>query len=194
MQLRKPKTNKMEFNEKQLKLVEFVSMKHGTQTRKYTGERYVNHPVEVAKLVGMFEPTFVEVALCHDLYEDTTCDFDELHRALVSFGYDRRLAYSICTFVTGLTDIYTHNDFPYFNRKRRKELEAIRLGKCGYVVQTVKCADLVSNSISIVEFDEKFSKVYLSEKEFILSQFKNANPDILFMAEDVLRRAKGKIN
>lgn len=170
----------MNLTEQQNLLLDFVKLQHGEQKRKYTGEPYWNHLYAVASIVSDYEPhTFaVEIALCHDLFEDTQCTFTQLHNSLISFGYDRKDAYDICTCVNELTDVYTSEAHPYMNRKKRKAEEAKRLGTISALSQSVKYADLIDNTSSIVERDESFAKVYLSEKKDILSVMNKGNQDL----------------
>lgn len=159
---------KLELSPIQEQLFDFVKIKHGSQVRKYTGEPYTNHCLSVAEIVSEYGDYCVEVALCHDLFEDTTCNFSELYKRMITIGYGTRFSYSVCTYVTELTDKYIKEDYPYLNRKRRKELEAERLGGISFKAQTVKYADLIDNTGSIVEHDAGFAKVYLAEKRRIL--------------------------
>jgi len=152
-------------------LLEFVKKQHGEQKRKYTGEPYWTHPLEVATILhdnGLFN--MVELALCHDLYEDTKCNFDSLYKELLRLDYSNVNAYNICKQVQELTDVFTHEDYPYMNRLKRKQKEAKRLGNVSFKAQTVKYADLISNTKSIVENDPKFAVVYLKEKQEILNR------------------------
>lgn len=168
----------MELTERQSLLFDFVKLKHGDQKRKYTGEPYYTHLYSVAEIVSQYEDGLIEIALCHDLFEDTQCDFNELYKALVSFGYGRNEAYDICTCVKELTDVFTHTDYPYFNRKKRKILEAERLSKCSYKAQTVKLADIMDNSKSILEHDKSFGGVYLPERIHLLGVITNCNKEL----------------
>ena len=154
--------------DKQIQLFDFVKRKHADQTRKYTGDPYYTHLYNVAELVNLYTADCYEIALCHDLFEDTTCNFTELHKAMTEIGYSRNQAYDVCTYVTELTDVYTNKDYPYFNRTKRKQLEAVRLGKISAQSMNVKYADLIDNTASIVAHDTGFAKIYLKEKSDIL--------------------------
>ena len=168
----------MKLTEQQEALLEFVKKMHGDQKRKYTGEPYWMHPLAVAEIVSKYENGCIEVALCHDLYEDTGCDFSELYRAMVTIGYKLRFAYDVCTYVRELSDIYTRESYPHLNREKRKILEAGRLGGISPLAQSVKYADLIHNTESIVKEDPKFSETYLPEKEFILKLMTSGNPKL----------------
>lgn len=171
----------MILSERQNLLLDFVKLQHGEQKRKYTGEPYWNHLYSVAEIVADYEPnTFaIEIAFCHDLFEDTKCTFAQLHNNLIAFGYSRNVAYSICACVNELTDVFTSYAYPYMNRKKRKEEEAKRLGTISNISQSVKYADLIDNTRSIMERDKSFAKVYLSEKKDILLVMRSGNIDLL---------------
>jgi (p)ppGpp synthase/HD superfamily hydrolase len=58
------------------------------QKRKYTGEPYIVHPAEVAKIVASVPgstPDMVAAAWLHDVVEDTACTYTDIHMA---FGAD----------------------------------------------------------------------------------------------------------
>ncbi len=135
------------------KVVHFAAVKHRDQVRKYSGESYINHPIEVAKIVA--EVSCTEEMICaaylHDVIEDTDTDYDEIVR---EFGV------TIADHVNGLTDVSTKEDG---NRAARKKLDRDHLSKQDADVQTIKLADLISNTVDIVENDPKFAKVYLVE-------------------------------
>ena len=43
-------------------------------------------------------------------------------------------------------------------------------------MQTIKCADLISNTSSIVQHDPKFAALYLAEKRELLEVLREADP------------------
>jgi (p)ppGpp synthase/HD superfamily hydrolase len=84
------------------------------QVRKYTGEPYIVHPAEVAKIVASVPgatPDMVAAAWLHDVVEDTGCTFTDIHMA---FGID------IATLVGWLTDVSKPEDG---NRAVRKAID-----------------------------------------------------------------------
>jgi len=177
----------MKLDKKQTDLLEFVKLKHGNQVRKYTGEPYWTHPLAVAELAYRYCPAHlvIEISLCHDLFEDTDCDFDSLYKKLIEIGYNAGEAYGICTSTKELTDKFTKEDFPHLNREKRKQLEANRLGTTGWFTQSIKCADLIENSKSILENDPKFAVIYLIEKNWTVQKLVNAQPDLLKLAQQI---------
>ena len=57
-----------------------------------------------------------------------------------------------------------------------------RLGNAPGWVQTIKCADLISNTSSIVMHDPKFAAVYLEEKRLLLARLTYADQRLLALA------------
>jgi len=160
------------------KLIEFVTKSHDKQLRKYTHEPYVNHVIRVAELTSVVADisTFAyEIALCHDLIEDTHVTTTKLIQTLVKYEYDLVDALFISDHVIELTDYYTKSNFPFLTRKSRKDKEAIRLSCISDLSQTVKCLDISDNISDIVEHDAKFATTYLREKLNILNKFHCAN-------------------
>ena len=74
---------------RQQKLYEFVKEAHGDQLRKYTELPYITHLIAVAEKVLPYAnkyPLIWEVAICHDLFEDTEITYRDLYLNLVEFG------------------------------------------------------------------------------------------------------------
>jgi len=155
----------------QFRFLKFVQKQHGDQTRKYTGDPYWYHLLNVANLLYSDDKRHLVVTgLAHDLYEDTDTTPSQLYNAIISCGYGSAYAVLVHTQVTELTDVYTSKAFPNLNRAQRKELEATRLGYTSIAAQNVKLADMCDNSSSILEHDPSFAEVYLKEKQNILSE------------------------
>ncbi|MEG8222282.1 HD domain-containing protein [Sphingomonas sp. HH69] len=141
------------------KALAFATEAHGSigQLRKYSGEAYINHPIEVMRIVktaARYTDVMLAAALLHDTIEDTPVTNDDVER---EFGTD------VATMVMELTD-QCHQG----NRAMRKAAEAARLGMISPNAQTVKLADFISNSASIVEHDPGFAMKYLREKMQVL--------------------------
>ena len=129
------------------------------QRRKYTGEPYIVHPAEVASIVASVPgstPDMVAAAWLHDVVEDTGCTFTDIHMA---FGID------IATLVGWLTDVSRPEDG---NRATRKAMDRAHTADAPAEAQTIKLADLISNSRSIMQHDPEFARVYLEEKRLLL--------------------------
>lgn len=165
------------FTATELKVLAFVTKKHGPQKRKYTHEPYVNHLVRVALMVKDYthDSRMVMAALGHDLLEDTACTVAELYQFLTGISLHEMDSDYICFLVKELTDVFTSEAYPQFNRKTRKEMEAARLYEISPEAQTIKYADLIDNTTSIVEHGGGFAKVYLKEKKKILAHMNKGN-------------------
>ncbi len=139
-------------------LVGFAMGAYGSQRRKYTGRPYYEHPLEVMYLVSHFnqDEEVLLAAVAHDLIEDR--DFDYV---LLKEMFGERVA----DIVHELTDLPNEN----LNRAQRKAIDRKRLALASHEAQTIKYADLISNTASIVEHDPKFAELYLAEKEALLA-------------------------
>jgi (p)ppGpp synthase/HD superfamily hydrolase len=129
------------------------------QKRKYTGQPYIVHPAEVASIVASVPgstPDMVAAAWLHDVVEDTGCTYTDIHLA---FGAD------IAALVGWLTDVSKPEDG---NRAKRKAMDREHTAQAPAEAQTIKLADLISNSKSIMEHDPEFAKTYLEEKRMLL--------------------------
>jgi (p)ppGpp synthase/HD superfamily hydrolase len=170
-------------NPLQKKLFGFVEKYHGSQKRKYTNDPYTNHLLRVAAKAQKHNiPNGVEIALCHDLLEDTTCSKAQLKLILFEIFKDRTIIDRIFNGVVDLTDVYVKEDFPKMNRAMRKKLETQRLKKINPISQSVKYCDLIDNTQSILPYDPKFGKLYLSEKKEILRVMNKGNFDLYMEA------------
>lgn len=142
------------------------------QTRKYTGEPYVVHPIEVASIVENVggSNAMIAAALLHDVLEDTGVTFDLL---VEQFGSE------VAELVLWLTDVSRQEDG---NRSTRKALDRQHSATAPADAQTVKVADLISNTRSIVAHDPGFAKTYLEEKRLLLDVLTKADPLLLTVA------------
>jgi (p)ppGpp synthase/HD superfamily hydrolase len=147
----------------------FANVAHQGQKRKYTNEDYITHPIAVAELVHeRYEDTnMTNAALLHDVLEDTLVTHSEL-RAFLHKVFSVESAEDILSLVVELTDVYTKEAFPHYNRKQRKEFEALRMAYASKRAKQIKKADIDHNSESILEHDPKFAEVFLAEKELLM--------------------------
>jgi len=183
----------LKLSEQQEQLFDFVKLKHGDQKRKYTNEPYHTHLFSVAGIVSEHEDNCIEIALCHDLFEDTNCTFDQLYKQMITIGFEPKYSYYVCSSVQQLTDKYTSKDYPYLKRAIRKDNECKRLAEISYKAKSVKYADLIDNSDSIVQHDKKFAEVYLAEKENILKVMIDGNADLFEKCKDVLLKSQEQL-
>ena len=157
----------------------FAVKAHGDQVRKYTGEPYVNHCVEVAKIVQSVggDIQMICAALLHDVIEDTPVTIEELNADCHGFRW------GICDLVVWLTDVSKPEDG---NRAARKALDRANIAAAPPQAKTIKLADLISNSASIVKHDPKFAKTYLREKRLLLEVLKDGDSTLWARANDIL--------
>lgn len=149
--------------------LKFATQAHNGQVRKYTGESYINHPISVAKLVEPYDcdQVTISAALLHDVVEDTKFT---LHDISKNFGIN------VAEIVRQLTDISKLSDG---NRAIRKEIDRRHLSFASPTAKTIKLADLIDNSESIIEYGEKFAPVFMAEKKALLKVLTEGN-SILF--------------
>jgi|14BtaG_2_1085337.scaffolds.fasta_scaffold00160_3 (p)ppGpp synthase/HD superfamily hydrolase len=161
-------------------ILHFAAIAHQGQTRKYTGEPYIVHPIAVANKVAEIGGSMEmqAAALLHDVLEDTDVSVDELGQFLFCTVAVKDSAEDILDMVIDLTDEFEKVKYPDLNRKTRKAMEADRLSKVSADAQTVKYCDLFDNTLSITEHDPKFSKVYLKEKAVLLEAMTDGNVEI----------------
>jgi len=150
---------------------------HGSQVRKYTGERYIGHPVRVMATVREFNESVavLAAALLHDVLEDTPMKSEEMESALLMVLAPEQ-ARTAVQIVIELTDIFIKKDFPRLNRRTRKQREALRLSSVSADAQTVKYADIIDNVTDIVKQDADFARVFVREAKGILSGMTAGNP------------------
>lgn len=144
------------------------------QLRKYTGEPYCVHPIEVFNLVRRHVPGHTEemliAALLHDVVEDTQVTLDLIAG---QFGI------IVASYVEQLTDVSKPEDG---NRAARKALDRQHLAGATPQAKSIKLADLISNTSTIRQFDPEFAKVYLEEKRALLEVLKEGDPVLYLMA------------
>lgn len=129
------------------------------QRRKYTGEPYIVHPAEVAAMVNRVPgrtDEMVAAAWVHDVVEDTDVTIELI-------GY--YLGPIVAEYTGWLTDISVPEDG---NRDVRKAIDREHSARAPAEVHTIKTADLLSNTKSIVAHDPGFAKVYIAEKALLL--------------------------
>lgn len=152
----------------------FAAAKHAGQKRKYTNQPYVVHLFAVANLVRSIgaRDEVIAAALLHDTLEDTDATFAELEQ---EFGSE------VAGLVVEVTNVFRSGASG--NRAERKAKERRRLAMVSPDAQTIKVADLIDNTGSIVERDPEFAKMYLPEKAALLAVLTKADPAMLAKAK-----------
>ena len=139
------------------------------QVRKYTFEPYIVHPAEVAKIVGDAGGTeaMVAAAWLHDTVEDTGVTIETIR---AEFGVE------VAELVGWLTDVSRPE---HGNRAHRKALDRAHSAAAPAEAQTVKLADLIANTRSIMAHDVAFAKTYLEEKRLLLEVMTKGDPALM---------------
>lgn len=147
------------------------------QKRKYTGEPYWEHTDAVAETVASVGGTedMICAAHLHDYSEDVTPNNPNYPIGLILDGFSTK----VLQLVIELTDVYTKLEFPHLNRAERKAKECERCGTMSAEAKTIKLADILNNSASIVEHDSKFAKTYLKEVLNMLPFLIGGNSELL---------------
>lgn len=187
-----------------LTAVAFAERAHRGQIRKYTGEPYIIHPIEVSQLVASVQPMPISeqmqefdwrrqkvgtegmihpfcsgedtviAALLHDVVEDTMITLEQIRKA---FGP------AVAQLVHEVTDVSRKE---HGNRKVRKAMDREHLAKASPEGKTIKLADLISNTQSITYHDPGFAQVYMREKRELLPLLAQGHPTLY-------RRAQGLV-
>jgi (p)ppGpp synthase/HD superfamily hydrolase len=166
-------------NEKQLiqEALMLAIKAHDGQRRKYTGEPYSMHPIGVSKIVETVEhtPEMVAAALLHDVVEDTPVTFREIKD---KFGS------TVAEYVHYCTNVSEKEDG---NRAFRKKMDADHFALGPAESQTIKVADLIHNSLTIIPNDQKFfHKAYKYEKQYMMDVLTKADPILKGQAQTML--------
>ncbi|MEO1436838.1 MAG: hypothetical protein AAFV80_14970 [Bacteroidota bacterium] len=162
-------------------LIAFAEPFQAGQTRKYSDEPILEHWNRVAEASEALEPDrqkcAYEIALFHDLIEDTTCDMDQLVQFLQASNYPATAVEQIQAGVEWLTEKYTRHAYPMLNRKERNILEAYRLGDAPALIQTIKYCDIADNLPSIAHMDPGFARKWIPEKIIAVQQMTEGHAD-----------------
>jgi hypothetical protein len=139
----------------------FASNAHGKidHRRKYDDSDYIVHPISVMQKVQSTSDHTEEMlaaALLHDTVEDTDVCLSDIE---TSFGPE------IAMMVDFLSDKSKPEDG---NRATRKEIDRQHIAKAPASVKTVKLADLLDNSESILRFAPGFAEVFVKEVSLLL--------------------------
>lgn len=157
------------------KALSFATEKHSAQTRKWTNEPYIVHPIAVADSAIRFviedcpdyniEKEGIEcigaIALLHDVLEDCDCTYNELQSL---FNED------ISYMVYQLSNLLPKDKF---NRKSRSEIYSVGFRSAFSSAKIIKCFDILDNMQSIKTHDPKFYNVWKEERLFLLDTSKN---------------------
>lgn len=156
---------------KLLEAVEFATLAHGDQKRKYTFEPYMVHPLRVAQRawergIGI---EAVIGAILHDVVEDTDLCLVDIE---IAFGP------TVAAVVHGLTEASLGlKGQPEWNRAARKELDLVKLSEQPAVIQNLKMLDLIDN-LSTVPPSDGFLDRFMEEAKELVSGMEDADFDL----------------
>ena len=145
------------------------------QVRKYTYEPYIVHPAEVAGIIDNLEGAtheMVAAAWLHDTVEDTGVTIEVIR---AEFGAE------VAELVGWLTDVSRPE---HGNRAHRKALDRAHTASSPAEAQTIKLADLIANTRSIMEHDEAFARTYLEEKKLLLEVMLHGDATLMARARE----------
>ena len=157
----------------------FAETAHAAQRRRYTNEPYIVHPAAVAARVATVtsDEEVLAAAWLHDVVEDTRVRLPEIETV-----FSARVAH----LVDALTNVSGPQDGP---RRVRKARDLERLRHAPPEAQTIKYADLIDNTRSIVAHDPRFAWVYLEEKAALLAALDHGDASLRKEAGILLARS-----
>jgi (p)ppGpp synthase/HD superfamily hydrolase len=173
---------------------DFADKAHGNQMRRYTPERYIVHPVRVMKTCRAYtsDISILSAALLHDVLEDTPVKKEALLAFLLKLLSEVE-AIKTVQLVEELTDVYIKENYPYWNRKKRKIKEAERLEKTSAAAQTIKYADIIDNAPEVTEKEPVFAKKFIPEYKALLKRITKGNPILYEKAKEVVNNCMAKL-
>lgn len=155
----------------------FAGEAHGNQTRKYSDEPFIGHPIRVMETCQDYtnDLSMLAAALLHDVLEDTHVNKDTLRNFLTDI-MNKEEATRTLRLVEELTDVYIKQNYSSLNRRTRRNKEAERLSETSADAQTIKYADIIDNVVDITRDDADFALIYLRENKHLLKQINKGNP------------------
>lgn len=146
----------------------FASNAHMGQMRGKTGQPYVHHLIEVAQILSGVtdDPEVLAAALLHDVVEDTPVTAEEL---AVIFGQ------RVADLVLEVSEVSQPSDG---NRAARKEKDRAHYASGSPEGQSIKLADLISNTVSIAKSEPNFAKVFFPEARALYDSLKKGDPEL----------------
>lgn len=164
--------------ELELKAIIFAHHKHAEakQFRKYDNEPYINHPMRVANTVRSVThtPEMLAAAWLHDTVEDTNTNLGDIY---TEFGEET------AKLVEMLTDVAKSSDG---NRATRAGINLQHTAVGNSAAHTIKLADLIDNSASIIKYDRHFAKVYMVEKKSLLDVLSDGDVALFNKAKSIV--------
>ena len=173
---------------------DFADRAHGNQMRRYTPERYIVHPIRVMNTCKEYtnDITILAAALLHDVLEDTAVTKEELQGFLLKLMSEEDAKRTV-QLVEELTDVYIKENYPQWNRKKRKIKETERLEKTSAAAQTIKYADIIDNAPEVTEKEPDFAKKFIPEYRALLKRITKGNPVLYEKAKEVVNTCMARL-
>lgn len=166
----------------QIEAVRWAHELHAHQRRPFTNAPYVSHLAEVAGIV-MTAAMHNRMSPLNDVPEMVLCAVSWLHDSMEDQGVTRlqiehrllcagQMGGLIGLGVQWLSDLEEEG-----TRAQRKALSRDRLSRSPGWVQSIKCADVISNLGGLnVSWDPSWSRIYVKEKRALLEVLSQADP------------------
>lgn len=157
-----------------------AAFSHAGQFRKYTGEPYFSHVMDVRNVICSMQGNTQRqrvAALLHDIVEDgklTGVVIEDITR-----WFDRQTAED----VAWLTDVSLPENG---NREARRAIDREHTSRAPGEIQSVKYADIISNTKTILKQDKNFAAIYLPEKLAQLKVATEGNMQLWTQAHDII--------
>ena len=165
--------------------LDFAARKHRDQRRKGSHQApYINHPIEVARLVatvgGCEELEVLQAAILHDTIEDTDATPEEIERA---FGAEVR------TLVLEMTDDMS------LPSPQRKLVQIDRAASLSPRAKLIKIADKIANVGDIArhpppDWSAERRKNYFNWTALVVDKVRGTNAALESSYDEVLRQAR----
>ena len=161
------------------KIKEYATKAHDGQWRKFADEPYIKHPVRVMNICQQYSQkvSILAAALLHDVLEDTAVTMEELNQFLQGV-LDKTTANETMKLVVDMTDIYTKQQYPQWNRRKRKAMEVARMQKTSPDAQTIKYADIIDNTLDLKNAEPDFARLFLFECRALLKAMNDGNDEL----------------
>lgn len=158
----------------------YATKAHGAidQRRKYTNDPYIVHPQAVMEIVSSVPHSeeMLAAAWLHDTVEDTPTTLADIEN---HFGAQ----------VAGLVEMLTNVSVGSTdNRYQRKNRDRQHSANASPQAKTIKLADLIDNTRSLLRYDSHFAKTYLVEKQRLLEVLTEGDPVLWRQASYIIEQ------
>lgn len=166
-----------------MEVLEFATEAHKGQVRKYSGIPYITHPIAVAQMIAEAGGSTAQIkaALLHDVVEDCGVTREEIQE---KFGFEiRQLVHElskVCPVVPGLTRAYC--------KQKDKEF----LATVSPEAQSIKYCDIIHNTVSIIQEDPVFAKVFVQEKRDLIKVMNKGDKVLLAQLTEIIDEFLGE--